>query len=990
MVARNHELSLRCIPLLWLVSGLTPAQRKAAPPPARLPSYEDLAPVAPSDASSLCSEHSQPVIRKTVLRGVHAGRQYWACANEIPCGHFEWCEQASRLAGDVGQQANRGVPPRWTETLNGTVSRILYRGDGGFTVARVRPGMVQPAEHLTSSDEAAAVGKGEAVPLENGRPSAATVGVRAVACLATARVGDEVRLGGFWTTHARYGRQFDAVEAFPVPPPPKRQAVDAFAAWLGSGVVPNVGTATAAKIVSGLGSRAEEVLARFAAAVASGARDDDAEAMLATAFGWNDKPSISPALVARIASKVADFAASRATVMHLVEHFGMPLDAAFALERVHNEKAAARFRDDPHGALMAARGWGFRRADNVALATNCSKPDSRLRARYGLVHTLAETAASGHCAATQDKLLDLTQNELGPLATRDYTPSRAALETALDMCLGAKQIMRVGDLLFTSWLDRAEEIIAKVVVDRVRHRRSPQAATDNVLTQVAESAPLSTEQRSAVIAAAREPLYIVCGGPGTGKTHAARNVVGAWRAANPSVIVALAAPTARGAAALGESIGERATTIHRLLEFCPRLGDFARDANRQLEIDAIVIDEVSMLDVPLAARLFAAIPNTAAILLVGDPDQLPSIGPGALLRDLLNVVGDKGEPIVPRSTLTRIFRISSSEADEQFDASNIASDARSINLGKPPSCTRPFLELEDGRIPDGSVFLDVQGHNATMAKVALVDAVRRLANAGFDPLSDMQVLAPMKGGEAGVDALNLALQEVFNPTTSADGPVRVRDRVIQLTNDYDTGVFNGDVGLVENVMRNGSFIVNFKVGLKVARVMYRPKDLGDSVALAYALTVHKAQGNEYPVVLLPIVADHFQMLRRALLYTAASRAKRLLVFVGNPDLLAQAVLRDSERKDSRVTGLALRIRNHLQPQKRTLAHLVTPSSAERPVTAAQLNSPVPVTCRALRSPTQDTDATPTASVPQIRVPSPTVTTSPAHTRPDSDRPSDYR
>lgn len=878
------------------------------------------------------------------------------------------------------------MAPRWTETLNGTVSRILYRGDGGFTVARVRPGKVPPAEHLTSSDEAAAVGKGEAVPLENGRPSAATVGVRAVACLATVRVGDEVRLGGCWTTHARYGRQFDALEALQVPPPPKRQTVDAFAAWLGSGIVPNVGAATAAKIVAGLGSRAEEVLARYAAAMASEARDDDAEAMLATAFGWSDKPTISPTLVVRIASKVAEFAASRATVMHLVKHFGMPLDAAFALERVHNEKAAARFRDDPHGALMAARGWGFRRADNVALATNCSKLDSELRARYGLVHALAETAAYGHCAATQDKLLGLVQNELGPLATRDYVPSRAALATALDRCLSARQIMRIGDLLLTSWLDSAEETIAKVVVDRVRRRRRPEVAGDNVLTQVAEDAPLSTEQRKAVIAAAHEPLYIVCGGPGTGKTHAARSVVAAWRAANPSVVVALAAPTARGAAALGEAIGERATTIHRLLEYCPRVGDFARDANNQLEIGAIVIDEVSMLDVPLAARLFAAVPSTASILLVGDPDQLPSIGPGALLRDLLNVVGDRGEPFVPRSTLTRIFRTSSGEADDQFDASNIAKDARSINLGKPPSCTRHFLELEDGRIPDGSVFLDVQGHNATMARVALVDAVRKIANAGFDPLSDMQVLAPMKGGEAGVDALNLALQEVLNPASSTTGPVRIRDRVIQLTNDYDIGVFNGDVGRVESVMRNGSFIVNFKV---VERVMYSPKDLGVSVALAYALTVHKAQGNEYPVVLLPIVADHFQMLRRALLYTAASRAKRLLVFVGNPTLLAQAILRNSERTDSRVTGLALRIKNYLQPHKGTLPRLATASTSELPASASQ-HGPAPVTCRALRPGAQDADASSTASVPQVRLPSLTAKTPSPHIRTNSDPVADYR
>lgn len=890
-----------------LALGLTPAGKPE--PPARLPSYEELAPAVANEGVT-CAEHAQPVVRKTVLRGVHAGREYWGCSNAIPCGHFEWCD-SPRLAGDGPQVERLSSPksPPPSESLNGTVSRILYRGESGFTVARVRPLQVA-RDFATASDADAAVGTGQASQLGGRRESSrvASVGVRAASCLATARVGDEVRLGGRWTTHARYGRQFEALEALEVDKPQKSASVNAFASWLGSGIVPSVGPATANKVVAGLGARAEELLARYAAATATGARDDEADEALADAFGWkrDERSALAPQLVAKIADKVAEFAASRAVVVHLVE-LGVPLDAALALEREHKEKAWARFRDDPHGALMKAKGWGFRRSDAIALATPWSRPDAPLRARYGLVHALAETAASGHCARSPEQLLDLATHPLGPLATADFAPSRDALARALDSCIGSGQIRTLAaddrELLFTPWLDRAEETVARAVAARLSSSSSSSSGSDDdrdtsVPSALAAVSSLSPEQRAAVEGAARHPLFAICGGPGTGKTYSARGAVAAWRQKNPSAVVALAAPTARGAAALGAAIGERATTIHRLLEYSPRLGDFARNADQPLEVDAVVVDELSMLDVALAGRLLAAVPRKAKLLLVGDPDQLPSIGPGALLRDLLAV------PALPRATLTQIFRVSTSPT-EGFDASDIARDAFDVNRGVAPSRARGFLETKPGVVPDGSVFLSVD--SAASARTAIVGAVDRLARAGFDPLADVQVLAPMKRGEAGVDALNRALQDLLNPTPWANSTVRPGDRVIQLANDYDVGVFNGDVGLVDVVMRNGSFVATF--GL--ARVMYAPRDVGDSVALAYALTVHKAQGNEYPVVLVPLVAEHYQMLRRELLYTAVSRAKRLLVLVGNPRLLHHAVGRATADSAARTTGLAARIRGHL-------------------------------------------------------------------------------
>lgn len=938
--------------LLSATIGLVPPQSGKPAIPARLPSYEELAP-----SGRKCEEHSQEVIRKTVHRGVHAGREYWGCANEIPCGHFEWCEtpsQQGRLAGDEAQQIE--TPGRAAASaandltsLNGRVARILYRSDGGFTVARVRLASSSGEgdsrhEDDEDGDEKASVGTGSSSTsggMRDGRRrrknNTATIGVKAVACLATARVGDEVSLRGRWVTHARYGRQFDASEAIPIEE--KTTCVDGFELWLGSGVVPHVGPATAAKIVSGLGSRAEELLARFGAAVANGATDVEAEKVLEDAFQWKKQPRaiLAPQVVARIASKVAQLATSRAIVVHLLsDEIGVPtIEAAFALERVHQEKAAAKFKEDPHGALMSAKGWGFRRADRVALATSFARPDSSTRLRYGVVHALAETAAvGGHCAKTPEELVDLASHDLGPLATRDYTPTREAVSEAIRSCVANDQLRRVGDLLFTPWLDRAEQTVAEALFERVGGRpRSGKFSTEN--DEVVDGR-LSEEQREAVATASVEPLYAICGGPGTGKTFTARGVVEEWRRHNPEFKVALAAPTARGAAALGAAIGERATTIHRLLEFSPRLGDFARDRDNPLEVDAVVVDEVSMLDITLAARLFAAVPSHAKILLIGDPDQLPSVGPGALLRDVLECSSLDHRLLVPRATLTQIFRVSSSgDANEAnrgpgLDAADIALDARAINQGTPPLHSRSFLQQQDDSnllIPDGSVFLDIGKKDGSVATRAIVGAVDRLRTAGFDPLADVQVLAPMKRGGAGVDALNEALQDLLNPCSNKT-TMRVKDRVIQTTNDYDTGVFNGDVGVVDQVMRNGSFVAVFRHSGKEARVMYSPKDLGDSVSLSYALTVHKAQGNEYPVVIMPVVAEHFAMLKRALLYTAVSRAKRLLVLVGSRDVLKQAVEREFDRPDVRTTGLQMRI------QMRSAANTCVPeisSDDQRPV-----------------------------------------------------------
>ena len=893
-------------------------------PPARLPSYNE--PAATPDTPPCCAEHGQPVVRRQVLRGANKGREYFACGNEIPCEHFAWAD-AARVAGDGAQQARGASDAALAslEAVNGTISRVVFRGDTGFTVARVAPFDEDVLDDGDDDEEA------RRKPLK-------TFGVRADGCLATARVGDAVTLRGRWTTHARFGKQFEAdvaeavaLEAGPVAGPRSKGA--SFAAWLGSGVVAGVGEKTAAKIVELLGDDAESLLLRFASSLERQTVDEDAEGKLAAAFGWgDDRPAIGRGFAEELAAEISRHSKSRQSILALLER-GLPVDAAVALERTHGQTCAALFAKEPYAALLAVKGWGFTRADAACLPHADGGAANPARLEFGLVHALAEFATQGHCACEAAALVDLAHRDHGALhVPRVFSPSRDALDAALDRCLASGKLRSFEvdgqKLCFTPWLDYAEETIARGVAYRSR------APVDDVDPSSGD-ASLSPEQREAVAIGAKAPLLVLAGGPGTGKTYAAARVVGAWRARGARK-VALAAPTARGAAALGAAIGSKATTIHRLLEWSPRLGDFARNARNPLEIDALVVDELSMLEAPLAARLFAALPPHCQLLLVGDPDQLPPVGPGALLRDLLAAAS------VPRVTLERIFRTGAGASE----ASDIARDARRINAGEPVAEYRRGLVV-DGAARDGVALVDADPDDGAAVNAAIVQCVRDLEAAGYDALADVQVLAPMKRGPAGTEALNGALQDLLNPAkrrgnatdASAGATPRVKDRVMQLTNDYDAGVFNGDVGLVDEVMRNGSFVARFAVGGggrggTYARVMYARSDVGDSVALAYALTVHKAQGAEYPVVIMPLVRDHYPMLRRALLYTAVSRAKRLLVLVGSVALLDDAVRRPLAQE--RVTALDARVNALIAGGTAAAAEVSAAPAAAAPPAAAAL------------------------------------------------------
>jgi exodeoxyribonuclease V alpha subunit len=400
--------------------------------------------------------------------------------------------------------------------------------------------------------------------------------------------------------------------------------------------------------------------------------------------------------------------------------------------------------------------------------------------------------------------------------------------------------------------------------------------------------------------AARCPLLVVTGGPGVGKTTIVKAILSVFERAG--VVARLAAPTGRAAKRMSEATGREASTLHRLLEFDPKTGAFKRDAKRPVEAGAIVVDESSMVDVWMADALTQAAPDGARLVLVGDVDQLPSVGPGSVLRDAIT------SNVVPCVRLVKIFR--------QAEKSLIVQNAHRINAGEAP------ILAEKGD-PTADFFV-MDRRNPDEARGVIVDLVTRHIprKFGLDPVRDVQVLTPMNRGPLGTTVLNEALQAALNPNGRGlpRGKVtfRVGDKVMQLRNDYDRGVFNGDVGVVLSIAdeEDGGLVVRFD-DAEARDVSYDGRAL-DELTLAYACTVHKSQGSEYPAVVIPLLTSHFVMLSKNLVYTAVTRGKRLVVLVADPRALRLALADASARRDGgtldqRQTKLALRIRE--APQK---------------------------------------------------------------------------
>lgn len=661
--------------------------------------------------------------------------------------------------------------------------------------------------------------------------------------------GLSVRVTGDWQDHPRFGRRFRGTTVMVLPP----RGTAGIAAYLASGRVEGVGPKLAARIVDHFGDRTGDVL-------------DHEPGRLTEVDG------IGPARAGRIADAWQRQVEQRRTLVLLAD-LGLTATQAARALRAYGDEAPARVTADPYDLARRVSGIGFRTADAIAARLGIA-PDAPRRMEAAVRHVLESAAeAAGHLFLPRDALRDEAAAVTGQAAS--------AVDLALAALAEAGQVVveasPAGPVVFDARLHAAERQVAGRIdlLSGVDVRPLP--------ADVPAAARLAPSQRAALERVASAPVAILTGGPGTGKT----TIVGAILAVGDRSgrRVVLAAPTGRAAMRMKEATGRDARTLHRLLEFNPRDGRFQRDEFRPLDADWVVVDESSMLDIAMMDRLLRALAPGTRLTLVGDADQLPPVGPGDPFRSLIQ----SGR--VPVARLTEVFR--------QGEGSAIVAAAHRILAGYPPESPA----RDDGEL--GDFYVVLREDPADLAQVVEHLVAERIpARFGLDPRTDVQVLAPMRRGECGTDALNAALRARLNPRAGDRAVPAPGDRVIQVRNNYDRDVFNGDIGTVVGVPAGGGAVVRFDD----RAVSFDPSEV-DDLAPAYAVTVHKAQGSEFPAVVVCLHTQHFVMLRRNLLYTAVTRGRRLVVVCGNRRALRIAL--DNARLDPRNTLLADRLRGRI-------------------------------------------------------------------------------
>lgn len=692
-------------------------------------------------------------------------------------------------------------------TLKAEVHAVVYHNpDNGYAVARVRakdePGMVT-----------------------------------AVGCLGQLQPGEFLELTGEWKTHPRFGRQLE-VASFKQTYPATEHGVVRFLK----------------SSLKGVGEKtAKELVARFGVAVLD-LLDTDPDRL-------REVKGITKKKLEGILDSWRTQREVKSLIVFLHSHEVPPTYAA-RIFKIFGAESETRLRENPYELAYLIRGIGFRTADAMALKLGFAHDaPQRIEAAIGYV-LISQGERGGHMFCPREQLLI----EAGRLLGVD-DPER--LEEGLD-ALAARKRVHIEDLpeqgvsqaVFLMSSYRAEREIGQRLFGLVSHPAPVSESKVRAIMPQIEAAlgfGLSEEQRLAVLNACVHKVYIITGGPGTGKTTITKAIVAALT--ELGLKVKLAAPTGRAAKRLSEATGEPAQTLHRMLMYSPENG-FYHCEDQKLQAEALLIDEVSMLDAQLFLAVLRALPVTCRLVLVGDVNQLPSVGPGNVLGDLIQ----SGR--IPTAVLTHIFR--------QAQESSIVTNAHRINAGKMP-------EDSPKQPPEADFFWVPQEDPARVQQLIADMVCQRIPERyGLDPRRDIQVLTPMHKGEVGTAALNALLQERLNPSRGVElkrgyATFRPGDRVLQLRNNYDKDIFNGDLGWVQEVdAEAGALSVDFEGNL----VAFDSTELED-LTLAYAVSVHKSQGSEYPAVVIPVVTQHYLLLMRNLLYTALTRARKLAVFIGS-------------------------------------------------------------------------------------------------------------
>jgi exodeoxyribonuclease V alpha subunit len=704
------------------------------------------------------------------------------------------------------------------EILEGTIERIVFSGGGGeFTVARLaREGAVEP--------------------------------VTVVGSLLGLPQGARLRLRGSYENNPRFGRQFRVQSYTELSP----ETLVGIRRYLGAGLVKGIGPQFASRIVERFGIRTLEIL------------DAQPERI-------REVPGIGPSRAQAIQEA---WTAQRRLreVMVFLQGYGVSPAFAARIYKRYGAAAVARVRENPFRLAFDVWGIGFLSADRLATALGIAR-DSDARVQAGVRHVLDQAGGLGHVYLPRSRLVE----EAAKLLEVEPRLVEAAVDRLGRAGDVAIESTPEGAAVFEVGLFRAE-VAASAGLLRLLHSRGNPLRVDAERAiaryQAEARIVLAPQQAEAVRRALHDPLLVITGGPGVGKTTIVRGIVNTL--VRQGLTVALAAPTGRAAKRLQEATGQPAATLHRLLEWRPADGVFGRNSSRPLPTDLLVVDEASMIDIRLMADLLAALADGTRLVLVGDVDQLPSVGPGMVLRDVI------ASARVPTVRLTEIFR--------QAAASLIVTNAHRIHDGVEPELSAPPAQGADKRD-----FFFIEDDDPAHAAETIRDlvATRLPRRYGFSP-RDIQVLTPMHRGELGATTLNQLLQDAITPgraeLRSGGRVFRVGDRVMQIRNNYDRDVFNGDVGEVLRVAGGSGEAGESQavVGFDEREVSYAADDL-DELTLAYAATVHKSQGSEYPAVIVPVHTQHYVMLQRSLLYTAVTRGKQLVVLIGSRKALRIAV-----------------------------------------------------------------------------------------------------
>ncbi len=717
-------------------------------------------------------------------------------------------------------------------TLSGVLEKITYRNEeNGFVVAKLQ---------------------------EKEKRDLTTV----VGNLSGAQVGEWLKLTGKWVLNRRFGEQFQ-VDSFEITFP---ATVNGIQKYLASGFIKGIGPVMAGRLVGLFGLDTLEIIEKHPERLA-------------------EVEGMGPKRIALIREAWQDQREVQEIMVFLQGH-GVGNAYSAKIYKQYGKHSIPIVSENPYRLSQDIHGIGFVIADRIAQNLGIP-PNSLIRAKAGLIYVLKELAEDGHVYYPRMGLLQKAkeilkvEEEVLSLAVQELSKKKEIFVEAIDEG-GQLQAVYLAPLYY------AEAGCARRLKRLSEHPSNIRSIHGEKAIQWVQEKlkmELALKQKEAILSAATSKILILTGGPGTGKTTIITAILRIFQ--ELKVRILLGAPTGRAAKRMSEATGWEAKTIHRLLEYSPQKGDFKRDQDDPLEADVVILDEASMIDILLMHHLLKAIPPSAHLILVGDVDQLPSVGPGNVLKDMI----DSGLFTVVR--LKEIFR--------QAERSMIIVNAHRINEGEFPA-----IERSDGKGPMDFLLIEEAEPEKILSRIIQLCSEEIPPRFGLHPTKEIQVLTPMHRGIIGSINLNLELQRTFNPESPGfpygSTTFKLYDKIMQVTNNYDKEVFNGDIGSISKVDREkGELTVDFEGRL----VPYASSEL-DQIVLAYAISVHKSQGSEYPAVVLPVTTQHYLLLQRNLIYTGITRAKKLVVLVGSKKALGIAIRNNKPRM--RFTYLDQRLR----------------------------------------------------------------------------------